>query len=171
MNRSTGFIHRKIDFVADKEYVLERHCRINFECETPWVRKNGYDAYRNEWFSMRSQVDGFYEYMRNTASDERTIAEIIEDKNGDTIGYLWVPFYVIGESGFCFAEVKDIYIEEPYRKLGIATKLLAYAEETAIANNANAIRSGTGGENGKSIGLHSKLGYHCVRYEFEKSLK
>ena len=171
MTKDIKLIHRKINFVSDKEYVLERHCRINFECETPQARKIGYEKYRKEWFSMHNQVNDFYEYMKNTVADERTIAEIIEDESGNRIGYLWVPFYEIHESGFFFAEVKDIYIEEPYRKLGIATKLFKYAEKNAVANNANAIRSGTGGENSKSVNLHNKLGYNCVRYEFEKTLK
>ena len=31
--------HIRIDFETDKEYILERHCRINYECDTPWARK------------------------------------------------------------------------------------------------------------------------------------
>jgi len=39
-------IHRKIDFEKDREYVLERHCRINYECDTPWKRELPYEEYR-----------------------------------------------------------------------------------------------------------------------------
>ena len=33
-----NFKHRKIDFSIDKEYILERHCRVNYECDCYWKR-------------------------------------------------------------------------------------------------------------------------------------
>lgn len=163
-------IHRKIDFQKDKDYVLERHCRINYECDCPWKRKMSYDEYREEWFSLKSQVNGFYEHLQETARDNRTIAVILEAENNDIIGYLWVPFYEDSESGFRFADIQDIYIEEGFRNNGIANDLLAFAENEARKNGAKVIRSGTGCENLKSIKLHKKLGFYQYRYEFEKEL-
>ena len=29
-------VHRKIDFACDRDYVLECHCKINYECDCPW---------------------------------------------------------------------------------------------------------------------------------------
>ena len=58
-----NIVHRQIDFVKDKEYVLERHCRINYECDCPWVREIAYDDYRKDWFSLKNQINGFYEYL------------------------------------------------------------------------------------------------------------
>jgi len=163
-------IHRKIDFIKDRDYVLERHCRINYECDCPWKRKMPYDEYRKEWFSLNDQVTVFYEYMQKTAEDSRTLAEIVMEEDGSVIGYLWVPFNYDDESKFCFAEIQDVYIEDEYRKLGIASELLQYSENNAKKNGAQVIRSGTGCENIKSIKLHEKLGYYPYRYEFEKVL-
>ena len=163
-------IHRKIDFIKDKEYVLESHCKINYECDTPWKRKLSYEIYRDEWFGLKGQISEFYDYLCGTAGDDRTIAEIIEDENGNVIGYLWVPFCEDKESGFSFADIQDIYIEDRYRGGGIASYLLTYAEENAKKNGAKVIRSGTGCANSASIALHEKMGFYVYIYEFEKEL-
>ena len=163
-------IHRNIDVIKDKWYVLESHSKINYECDTPWKRKMPYDAYRSEWFSLENQIAAFYNYLCDTAKDERTVAEIVEDENGNVIGYLWVPFCEDKESGFAFADVQDIYIEDKFRGMGIASYLLNYVEEKAKNNGARVIRSGTGCENLASIALHENNGYYVYRYEFEKEL-
>jgi ribosomal protein S18 acetylase RimI-like enzyme len=163
-------IHRKIDFLTDKDYVLEAHCRINYECECPWKRAIPYVKYRKEWFLLDQQINEFYSYLQKTAEDNRTIAEIIESENGYNIGYFWAPFIVNEEMGFCFAEIQDIYIEEQYRQCKIASELLNYAQLKAKDNGAKVIRSGTGCENIKSIKLHEKLGFYQYRVEFEKVL-
>ena len=163
-------IHRNIDLIKDKEYVLESHCKINYECDTPWKRKLTYEVYRAEWFSRANQAAEFYNYLCDTAKDERTVAEIVEDENGNVIGYLWVPFCEDKESGFTFADVQDIYIEDEFRGVGIASYLLNYAEEKVKNNGARVIRSGTGCANLASIALHEKNGYYVYRYEFEKEL-
>jgi len=163
-------IHRAIDFEKDREYVLECHCRINYECDCPWARRIPYLQYREEWYLMKSQVEGFYKYLQETARDAGTIAEIIADPQGKHVGYFWVPFHADEESGFRFAEIQDVYVEEEFRKLGIAEELLRYAEENARRHGARVIRSGTGCENNPSIRLHHKLGYYQYRYEFEKEL-
>lgn len=163
-------IHRPIDFTADRDYVLECHCRINYACDTPWARKIPYEQYRSEWFSMKSQIDGFYSYLQETAADVRTIAEIILTDDGHPAGYLWVPFHEDADSGFCFAEIQDIFIGEEFRRLGLARELLLYAENNAKKHGARVIRSGTGCENTASIRLHENMGYYQYRCEFEKEL-
>jgi Sortase and related acyltransferases len=102
--------------------------------------------------------------------DSRTITEIIETDNNQTVAYLWVPFFADNESGFCFADVQDIYVEDDFRRAGVAAELMKYAEAKAKENGAKVIRSGTGSENHKSISLHEKMGYYQYRYDFEKLL-
>lgn len=163
-------IHRKIDITTDKEYILEAHCMINYECDTPWKRSVPYEVYRDEWFCLKNQISEFYNYLCDTTNDDKTIAEIIEDENRKVIGYLWVPFCKDDESGFVYADIQDIYIEPEYRKQGIASELFDYVENKAKQNGAKVIRSGTGCENISSIELHKKTGYYVYRYEFEKEL-
>ena len=161
--------HRKIMLPEDKEYVLERHCRVNYECDTPWKRKMTYDAYRQEWFGMAEQRSEFLDALTDSRKDSRTIADIFYEQN-DIIGYLWVPFHASETGDFAFADIQDIYVEPPYRNKGIASYLFAYAEENARKNGATVIRSGTGCENTPSFQLHAKLGYYQYRFEFEKLL-
>ena len=163
-------IHRPIDFARDRASVLERHCRINYACESPWAREIPYADYRAEWFSLTGQVDGFYRHLAQTAEDGRTVAEILETEDGQTLGDLWAPFCEDKESGFAFAEVQDIYIEEAYRRLGLASELFRYVEAKARRHGAKVLRSGTGCVNAISMQLHEKLGFAPYRREFEKLL-
>lgn len=163
-------IHRNIDLEKDRDYILERHCRINYACESPWKREMSYPDYRSEWFSLTSQVSGFYGYLERTAQDDRAIAEIIETEDGCIVGYLWTTFCEDEESGFRFAEIQEIYVEEEYRRHGVATQLYEYAEAKARCNDAKVIRSGTGLCNSVSIQLHERFGFAPYRYEFEKLL-
>ncbi len=137
-------IHKTIDIDLDKEYILERHCRVNYECDSPWKRQMSYEEYRNEWFGLQSQMDIFINALAGSMNEPGTIAEIIENTAGITVAYLWVPFYADKESGFRFAEVQDIYVESEFRNAAIATSLMDYAERKAKENGAKVIRSGTG---------------------------
>ena len=162
--------HRRINYDLDKEYILERHCRVNYECDCPWKRKMSYEDYKREWFSLKGQIKGFSDALLESMKDSRTIADVIENEDNEKVAYLWVPFYADKESGFCFADVQDIYVEAEFRAAGIASLLMEYAESKARENGAKVIRSGTGCENIKSIKLHEKQGYYQYRYEFEKLL-
>lgn len=163
-------IHRRIDFEKDRDYILECHCRVNYACESPWAREMPYPDYRREWFSLPGQVSGFYGYLERTAQDGRTIAEVIETEDRRLAGYLWATFCEDEESGFRFAEIQEIYVEEEFRRQGVAAQLYQYAEEKARRSGAKVIRAGTGACNSASIQLHERLGYSPYRYEFEKLL-
>ena len=163
--------HRQIDWSIDRDCVLERHCRINYECDCPWKRDEmTYEVYRAEWFGLSGQIEGFTNALLESMVDERTIAEIIESEQGECIAYLWAPYCADEESGFAFADVQDIYIEEQFRGAGIASQLMKYAEDKARLAGAKVIRSGTGCENTASQGMHAKMGYYQYRMEYEKLL-
>ena len=161
--------HVRLNPNRDKEYILERHCRINFACDTPWARRISYEEYRMNWFSNAGQQEGFLSALTESMKDARTIAEIIKLDSGETAGYLWVPFH--GEDlSFIWVDVQDIYVEEAYRRTGMATYLMNYAEKAAKRNGAKVIRSGTGCENINSQELHRKMEYYQYRMEYEKVL-
>lgn len=154
----------------DLDYILECHCLISYECESPRMRKLTYKEYWTKWFSSTSQKKEFLSSLQESMEDTRTIANIVKTGLGKKIGYIWVSFYEEIELSTSWANVQDIYIEEDYRKTGIASYLMKYAETTARLNGANVIRSGTGSENEKSQALHEKLGYYQYRFEYEKVL-
>jgi len=162
--------HRPIDLDRDKDYVLERHCRINYACDSPWARAIPYEEYRRNWFAMPSQINEFWQHLQESANDPRAITEIIENGAGEIVGYLWGSFWENKQAGIACLELQDIYVEEACRGQCIASRLFAYAEERARAAGANLVRSGTGRENAASIAMHKKLGYDIYRYEFEKRL-
>jgi len=168
--RADRFRHCKIDLEIDRDYVLERHCRVNYECDTPSARKIPYEQYRAEWFAWPGQPDGFLSALRESMADERTVAEIIRTASGEAVGYLWVAFHG-GDERFVWADVQDLYVEENFRRAGVAADLMDYAEQAAKRNGAKVIRSGTGCENFKSQGLHQKMGYYQYRFEYEKVLR
>lgn len=161
-------IHRPINPERDREYILECHCRINYECDCPWKRKMPYESYRAEWLSLTGQIGEFLGYLAETMQDERTIAEILLNESGETVGYLWAPFCEDTESGFRFSEIQDIYIEEEFRRQGVASGLYRYAEENAARHGASVLRAGTGCGNLRSIRLHERMGFVPYRIEFEK---
>jgi hypothetical protein len=69
----------------DKTVLLEFHCRINYESETPYARTVPYAEYRKKWLST-SQPLSFLSELARTMKDQRTIAEILED-NDQAVGY------------------------------------------------------------------------------------
>ena len=163
--------HVRIDIEADRDYILECHCKINYECDTPWARKLSYDQYRANWFSNIGQQEEFLSLLRESMADMRTIAEIIKTDSGERTGYLWVEFHAGAASFMCYADVQDIYVEKEHRRSGIASYLMDYAEKAAKRNGAKVIRSGTGCENVISQELHRKMGYYQYRMEYEKILQ
>ena len=165
-----GLVHRPIDLAQDRDYLLERHCRINYACDSPWARAIPYEEYRRNWFAMPEQMEGFLGALKESMCDPRAITEIIEDGAGEIVGYFWGSFWENAGAGIVCLELQDLYVEEAFRRQGVAAQLFAYAEEKARAIGANLVRSGTGRENAASIAMHKKLGYGIYRYEFEKRL-
>ena len=170
VNFEKKFRHVKINLESDLDYIVERHCRINYECDTTWARKQGYENYRAAWYANVEQRDGFLSALRDSIDDKRTIAEIIKTESGETVGYLWMAFHNEDKS-FIWADVQDIYVEKAYRGTGVAKYLMNYAEQSAKNDGAKVIRSGTGSENTISTSLHQSMGYYQYRIEYEKLLR
>ena len=163
--------YRPIDPAADREYILERHCRVNYACDSPWARKIPYEQYRANWFAMPSQIAGFWQALTESMQDPRGIAELLIDDSGAIAGYFWAPFYEDREAGFAWLDGQDMYIEEAYRRQGLAAQWLARAEAHARKHGAKVFRSGTGCENTASQALHQHLGFYQYRCEYEKVLE
>ena len=115
--------HNAINPNADKAYVLERNCRANYASECPWAREISYEQYRENWLTDPAQAEGgFWKALLESMKDPRTIAEIIKTQSGEIVGWLWVAFHGENES-FIWADAQSIYIEEKFRRKGIAEYL------------------------------------------------
>ncbi len=119
--------HHKISLPTDRDYICERHCAINYACDTPWARKLPYETYRTNWFT---DTEGYLSALAESMKDERTIAEIIKTEAGEPVGYVWVVFHA-EDTAFIWSDVQDIFVEEPYRRTGVAAYLLVHQRNLA----------------------------------------
>lgn len=159
---------RNIDFIKDKEFVIECHCRINYACDSDWAVKDGYDAYATRWYSSQ-QPEEFFNVLIDSVNDNRNLAVVCEVENKN-VGYLWVRFTDVPDYKYVIAEIEDIFIKDDWRNRGFAMQLIEYAERKCRSSGANILRSGTGITNVASIKLHERFGFKKYRVELEKLL-
>lgn len=162
------FRYRRINVNTDRNILLELHCRINYESETPYARKMSYERYRQEWLRT-SQPAEYLSHLAKTMEDKRTMAEILED-NGNAVGYLWVTFTDIKGYSITIASVMDIAVVSSYQRHGIGLRMMKHIVETAREIGATLLRSDTGIENVASQKLHEKAGFKPYRIHYEKVL-
>ncbi|MGD8505655.1 MAG: GNAT family N-acetyltransferase [Candidatus Bathyarchaeota archaeon] len=160
--------YRTIHIKKDRDILLELHCRINYESETPYARKVSYEQYREKWLKT-SQPESYLQHLAKTMKDKRAIAEILED-NGKTVGYLWVTFTDIEGYDMTIAEIMDFAVVPEYQHQGIGAKMMKYIEEMAKKKGATLLRSATGIENIASQKLHEKSGFKSYHILYEKGL-
>lgn len=160
--------YRAIHVERDRDLLLEFHCRINYESETPHARKASCEQCREKWLST-SQPESYLQHLIKTMNDKRTLAEILED-NGKTVGYLWVAFTDIEGYDTTIAEVMDCAVAPGYQRQGIGTRIMTHIERMAKKKGASLLRSDTGIENKASQKLHEKAGFKPHRICYEKIL-
>jgi len=54
-------------------------------------------------------------------NDNLTLAEILEDDDGATLGYIWVTFTDITDYNLIIGEINEIAVSKQYRNTGIGT--------------------------------------------------
>jgi len=162
------FRYRLIDADGDRDLLLEMHCRINYESETPWARRVSYERYREKWLST-PQPESFLSDLANSMRDKRTMTEILED-DGVLVGYLWVTFNDVEGYDITIASIMDMAVAPDYQRRGIGLKMMRHIEETARERGATLLRSDTGTENTASQKLHEKAGFKPYRIHYEKVL-
>ena len=163
------FRFRRIDIENDKKMLLEFHCRINYDSETPYMRRLTYEEYRDKWFSTQ-QPKSYLSDLEKTMKESESIAEILEDGNA-IAGYLWVRFTNVQDYSIKIAEIMDITVVGDYQRRGIGTMMLRHLEEVAKNRGASLLRSDTGIENTASRKLHKSFGFKPYRINYEKILQ
>ncbi len=161
--------YRAVNVEKDRKILLEFHCRINYESETPYARTMSYEEYRKKWLST-SQPKEYLSHLAATLKDERTMAEILEDK-GSVVGYLWVTFNEIRGYNVTIAEIMDIGVVPSHQRRGIGLSMLRRIEETAQQKGATLLRSDAGNENKASQKLHEKFGFKPYKIHYEKIIR
>lgn len=159
---------RTVDLNKDKDVLLEFHCRIDYESETPYARTVPYAEYRKKWLST-SQPLSFLSELAQTMKDQRTIAEILED-NDQAVGYVWVTFMDIPDYAITIAEIMDIAVAPAQQHRGLGTMMMQHIEKQARRHEATLLRSDTGIDNVASQRLHESVGFKPYRIHYEKRL-
>ena len=85
---------------------------------------------------------------------------IVDDENGVLTGFICVQL----KKSFCYdeymPEITEVYVRPAYRKQGIASQMISYAEDYCIKNYPlHKYELLTGDENLIAQSVYSKLGY------------
>ncbi len=160
---------RVIQVDRDRDTLLEFHCSINYESETPFARRTPYETYRRKWLST-SQPGTYLAHLARTMEDPRTLAEVWE-RDGTIVGTLWVVFRDVPGYGISIAEVMDLAVAPAFQRQGIGRRMLQHAEDAAREEGATLLRSETGSDNVASQRLHESLEYTPYRICYEKVLR
>jgi len=102
-----------------------------------------------------------------TQSKDKTIL-IVED-NKKMIGYLAASFLI--NSYTRIGNIDFLFVNNNYRKKGIAKSLIKEFIKTLKSKNINKIRLKVNIKNKKIIKIYKNLGFNFYHYEMEKKLK
>jgi len=90
---------------------------------------------------------------------------IVRDDAGQAIAFMNLSMrydYVPGAKNSPVAYIEGIYVEEEYRRQGIATRLIYYAEQWATERQCTELASDALIENTDSQHVHKQLGFREV---------
>ena len=100
------------------------------------------------------------ENIRQSLLSNRQEVVIVDDENGVLTGFVCVQL----KKSFCYdeymPEITEVYVRPAYRKQGIASQMISYAEDYCIKNYPlHKYELLTGNENLIAQSVYSKLGY------------
>lgn len=135
---------------------LERIMQITKEIVVE-MKENG----NPQWSDLYPTKEDFTDDINNN-----TLYVYEKDK---VIGFICITKDTENEYGHVLESSKNnayimhrLGIDKSYRALGIATKLMSYAEELAIQNNIYLMKADTEIKNNKMNALFKKLGYQQI---------
>ena len=125
----------------------------------------------NEWLDLALKLwsDESVEEMQisltNILYSPREAGFLVKDDNGKAIGFMNLSLrydYVPGATQSPVAYVEGIYVEDEYRKQGIGTKLIQFAQQWAIERGCMELASDALLDNTASYDFHTKVGFQEV---------
>ena len=98
--------------------------------------------------------------IRNSLACNHQEVVVVSDENGILTGFVCVQL----KRSFCYneymPEITEVYVRPAYRKMGIASEMIAYAEEYCVNNYPlHKYELLTGSKNLIAQSLYNKLGY------------
>lgn len=115
-----------------------------------------------------NEVDESPEAIAARMSDPTCVEAVILAKVDDeVIGFALMRVVPTVLYATPHAELTELYVLEEFRQRGIASGLIAYAEQVAVQKGARSILVQTGDDNLSALALYKKLGYE----EYDLTLK
>ncbi|MBO6620736.1 MAG: GNAT family N-acetyltransferase [Balneola sp.] len=102
-----------------------------------------------------------FEYCKQILEKENQTAFLVNEK-GEYIAFAYLSLrndFVEGATSYPIAYLEGIYVEESFRKTGIASKLIQRAEQWAKENGSSQLASDVEINNEQSIRFHNKSGF------------
>jgi ribosomal protein S18 acetylase RimI-like enzyme len=161
--------YKNADPDKERDRLLEYHCGSNYACESPLTQEQGYPSYRAKWLSTCQPAE-YTASLAASLKDDRTILKLIAIASGEICGYVWATFQDMRGYDFTIAEIEDLFVEQSFRRKGIATAVMRMVEVATERLGVHWLRSGTGSNNLQSIKLHESQGYLVYRIEYEKRI-
>jgi ribosomal protein S18 acetylase RimI-like enzyme len=116
-------------------------------------------------------VDETPEVIAARMSDPNCMETVILAKIADkAVGFALVRVVPSVLYSTPHAELTELYVMEEYRQRGIASGLIAFAEQIAVQKGARSILVQTGDDNLSALALYKKLGYEEYDIALEKKL-
>ena len=164
---ATMITHRRVDVERDADALFELCSHANYAVSSPWVRSRvSFEQFRDHWLTT-PQPREFLGSLTKSLRDSRTVAEVWE-VDGEPAGFVWVRFTDIPEYDFTRAEVDDLAVAPAFRRMGIGSRMMGFAEEQSRSHGANALYVDTGWENTPARALYEKQGFREREVRYEK---
>ena len=164
---ATMITHRRVDVERDVDALLELHSHANYASSSPWVRsRHSFERFRDHWLTT-SQPKEFLGNLAKSLEEPRTVAEVWE-VDGEPAGFVWVRVRDIDGYDYTSADLDDLPVAPAFRRMGIGSQMVEFAEEEARASGANALYIDTGWENAPARSLYEKQGFYGRELRYEK---
>lgn len=144
------------------KHILERSIETVWR-DIPESERKGVDYAK--WRSMSLQV------IEPVLKDKTNKIYVVEDDNGDLAGYI-----VVGETKNMFSPtgygfIYDIFVEERFRRRGIASMLLKTAEEFCAEKGLKIVKLEVAASNPLALRLYEKTGFTPERHFLGKRIE
>ncbi|MFQ5909567.1 MAG: GNAT family N-acetyltransferase, partial [Thermoplasmata archaeon] len=144
------------------KHILERGVETVWR-DIPESEREGADYVK--WKKMSLQV------VEPVLKDRTNKIYVSEDENGDFAGYI-----VVGETKNMFSPagygfIYDIFVEERFRRRGIASMLLKTAEDFCTAKGLRIIKLEVAASNSVALGLYEGKGFAPERVFLGKKIE
>ena len=164
---ATMITHRRVDIERDTEALFELHSHANYASSSPWVRsRHSFEEFRDHWLTT-PQPKEFLGSLAKSLKDPRTVAEVWK-VDGEVAGFVWVRFRDIDEYDYTSADLDSLAVAPAFRRMGVGSRMVAFAEEKARENGANALYIDTGWENTPARSLYENQGFYEREIRYEK---